>query len=99
MAKGLTVLRTILTVEVHEASASGMGVFFLIVLGSLVVSIWAIVDAARTPTEAFLAAGSSKGMWITLIALLTLFTCIVGCILAIVYLTSIRSRVRAVHLR
>ena len=60
-----------------------------------VISIWALVDSIARPSAAFTAAGSSKGMWIALIALFWLFTGIVGVILAIVYLVSIRPRVRA----
>ena len=70
--------------------SSGTSIAFLILLATLGLSIWAIVDAVRTPTEEFRLARSSKGMWITLIAVFTLFTGIVGSILAIVYLVSIR---------
>jgi hypothetical protein len=70
-------------------------VFIVFVVG-LVVPIWAIVDAASRPSGAFTAAGSSKGMWITLIAVGWLLTGVIGLILACVYLASIRPRVRAV---
>jgi Protein of unknown function (DUF2516) len=63
---------------------------------SLVVSIWAIADAVSRPTGAFTAAGSSKGLWIALIVLTWIFTGFIGLILAIVYLASIRPRVKAV---
>lgn len=70
--------------------------FALIIgLGGLIVTIWAIVDAAMKPSAAFNAAGSSKPMWISLIAVFYFFTGIVGMILAIVYLASIRPRVVA----
>ncbi len=65
-------------------------------VGGLVVSIWAIADAASRPSAAFAAARSSKAMWISLIAVFYLLTGIVGLVLAIVYLASIRPRVRAV---
>jgi Protein of unknown function (DUF2516) len=64
-----------------------------LVLG-LAVPLWAIIDAAGRPTGAFEAAGSSKGMWIALIAVFWLLTGIVGLILAIVYLAAIRPSVR-----
>jgi len=73
-------------------------VFFVFILGiaSLVVPIWAIVDAASRPSGAFNAAGSSKALWITLIAVFSLLTGVLGLILGCVYLGSIRPRVRAI---
>jgi hypothetical protein len=69
--------------------------FILGVIG-LVVPIWAIVDAISRPSGAFTAAGSSKAMWIALIAVFWLLTGVIGLILACVYLASIRPRVRAI---
>ncbi len=76
----------------------GLGGVFVLLIGlvGLVIPIWALVDAISRPTGAFSAAGSSKGMWIALIVLFCLFTGIVGVVLSIVYLTSIRPRVKAV---
>jgi hypothetical protein len=71
-------------------------IVFLVFLVGLVVPIWAIVDAASRPSAAFTAAGSSKALWITLIAVFWLLTGVVGLILACVYLASIRPRVRAI---
>ena len=73
-------------------------VFFMLVLGAvgIVVPIWAIVDAASRPSGAFAAAGSSKGMWITLIAVFWFLTGVIGLILACVYLATIRPRVAAI---
>jgi hypothetical protein len=68
---------------------------FVLVVG-LVMPIWAIVDAASRPSGAFSAAGSSKTMWIVLIVVGWLVTGLIGIILAVVYLVSIRPRVRAV---
>jgi len=70
-------------------------VFIVFVLG-LVVPLWAIVDAASRPSGAFAAAGSSKAMWITLIAVFWILTGLIGFILACVYLASIRPRVAAI---
>ena len=72
-------------------------VFFVFILGlmTLVVPIWAM-DAASRPSGAFAAAGSSKAMWITLIAVFWFLTGLIGLILACVYLASIRPRVRAI---
>jgi len=73
-------------------------VLFGLALGlvTLVVPIWAIVDAASRPSGAFAAAGSSKAMWITLIAVFWILTGLIGLILACVYLASIRPRVAAI---
>lgn len=79
-----------------------VGADLLIVLPVVVIAavtigipIWAIVDAAMRPTQAFSAAGSSKGTWISLIAVFWILTGIVGLVLACVYLVSIRPRVKA----
>lgn len=69
---------------------------FFILLALLVVflgtSIWAIFDAAFRPPEAFVAIGDSKALWMTLIAVFTLALGVVGFILALVYLFSIRPK-------
>lgn len=56
-------------------------------------SIWAIVDATSKPPEAFVAIGSSKSTWIALIAVFTLFFGLVGFILALTYLFSVRPKI------
>jgi hypothetical protein len=70
---------------------------FIILVALLVVflgtSIWAIIDAALRPPEAFVAVGDSKALWITLISVFTLALGVVGFILALVYLFSIRPKV------
>lgn len=73
------------------------GVIILIIaLVALIVPIWALVDSISRPSGAFTAAGSSKGMWVALIVVFWFFTGIIGVILSIVYLASIRPRVKAV---
>jgi hypothetical protein len=67
----------------------------LIVAAGFGFPLWAIIDAASRPTGAFQAVGSSKGTWISLIAVFWLLTGIVGLILAVVYLTSIRPKLQA----
>jgi hypothetical protein len=76
----------------------GPDLFLVAVIGlvGLVIPVWAIVDAASRPSEAFRAAGSSKAMWISLIVVFWLITGIVGLILAVIYLASIRPKVRAI---
>jgi hypothetical protein len=80
------------------AEVFGPNLFIVAIIGlvAFVIPIWAIVDAASRPSGAFNAAGSSKAMWISLIAVFWLITGIVGLILAVVYLASIRPRVRAI---
>ncbi len=72
----------------------GLVIAFLM-LATLVLPIWAVVDAASRPYGAFSAAGSSKVLWIVLIIVFWLFTWIIGVVLSIVYLAAIRPRVRA----
>ena len=76
----------------------GPDIFVVIVIFAvgLVIPVWAIVDAASRPSGAFAAAGSSKPMWIVLIVAGWLLTGLIGIVLAVVYLASIRPRVRAV---
>jgi len=71
-------------------------IVLVVALVTLVIPLWALIDSIARPSAAFAAAGSSKGMWIALIVLFWLFTGIVGVILSIVYLASIRPRVKAV---
>ncbi len=80
------------------ANVFGPDVFVVLVLAVVFVALplWAIVDAASRPTGAFAAAGSNKAMWIILIAACWLLTGFIGTILSVVYLASIRPRVRAV---
>ena len=71
-------------------------IVLIVMVAGLLVPIWAIADAASRPTGAFVAAGSSKALWITLIVVFWLVTGIVGFVLAVVYLASIRPRVKAI---
>ena len=71
-------------------------IVLIIVFVALVIPIWALIDSISRPSGAFTAAGSSKGMWIALIVVFWFFTGIVGVVLSIIYLVSIRPRVKAV---
>ena len=81
---------------INHASASAGGASFVVLflLIGLGVILWAAIDAASRPSGAFIATGSSKGMWLTLIIVFSFFTGVVGLILAVVYLVSIRPKVR-----
>ncbi len=72
----------------------GTLVGFVLVVSAIVVSIWAIVDAIRTPKEAFSAAGSSKALWLTLLLVFAVLAFFVTAVLGVVYLLRIRPRVR-----
>lgn len=65
---------------------------FLVIFWGL--PIWAVVDAASQTSSSFRAAGSSKSFWITLIIVFMFFFAPIGIILALVYLLSVRPRVR-----
>ncbi len=62
---------------------------------AFVIPLWAIVDAISRPTAGFKAAGSSKALWLILLIVTWILTGLVGLILSVVYLASIRPRVRA----
>jgi hypothetical protein len=75
------------------------GLFFLIVaLASLVVAIWALIDAAIRPGPAFKSAGQSKPLWIILPIVGILLLTIVGGIAGVVYLSVIRPKVKSAQL-
>ncbi len=63
---------------------------------SLGLTIWALVDAAGRPDEAWQRAGQTRVLWIVLLAVGLVF-CLLGLIVAAIYLLSIRPQlVRAV---
>ena len=65
-------------------------VFFL----PFLVILWGIIDAATRPDWAWVSAGQNKTLWVALQAI-GVFFCLVGLVLSIVYLTSIRPKVAA----
>jgi RsiW-degrading membrane proteinase PrsW (M82 family) len=80
---------------IAEASRVSPALIVLLVV-AVVIPIWALVDAISRPGAAFKAAKSSKALWITLVVVTWLLTGFIGLVLSIVYLTSIRPRVKAV---
>jgi hypothetical protein len=66
----------------------------VVALAGLAVTLWAIIDAASTPSSTFRDAGSSKTSWIAVISILYLLTVYPGIILAMVYLSITRRRLR-----
>lgn len=79
-------------------SGAGNAIFWLVLLASFVVTIWALVDAAIRPRAAFDAAGQNKVLWIVLPIVGILFVAVVGGILGVVYLSVIRPKVRSAQL-
>lgn len=79
-------------------SGAGSAIFWLVLLASFVVTIWALVDAAIRPRAAFDAAGQNKVLWIVLPIVGILFVAVVGGILGVVYLSVIRPKVRSAQL-
>jgi len=69
----------------------------LIALGALAISIWAIADAASKPSEAFRAAGSSRKKWMMVLVFFTIALDVIGVVLAMLYLATVRPKVRAVQ--
>ena len=68
--------------------------FFVLIVAGVVCLVWAVLDAARRQRGAFTAAGSSKTLWVTLLAVLGVLIPFAGMILAVFYLLSIRPRVK-----
>ncbi|HWC35231.1 MAG TPA: DUF2516 family protein [Mycobacteriales bacterium] len=70
------------------------GAFLVIALASLVVRVWALVDASLRPEAAYVATGKqSKVFWVVVLVLGLIFT-LIGLIAAIVYLVDVRPAVR-----
>ena len=64
----------------------------VLLLGSVVLPLWGLVDAARRPDEEFRAAGQNKTLWIVLNAL-GLLVWGFGAVVALVYLLVVRPKV------
>ncbi len=77
----------------HTVGVIILLVVLIVVLAGVLIPIWALADVGSKPAAAFAAAGSSKGRWMALIIVFWLLTGIVGLVLAIVYMASVRPRV------
>jgi len=77
------------------------GVFFLIYVVALAVTLWALIDAAIRPTRAFVAAEKrTKQFWVAVLAVAALAAYIriftfLALIAALVYLLDVRPAVRS----
>ena len=70
-------------------------VALVVLLATIALPVWAIVDIARRPESAFERAGQSKSTWLVLIIVLTLFCSIPGLVVTLVYLFSIRPKLES----
>lgn len=68
-------------------------ILLVVILAAIGIPIWAITDIASRPEKAFRDAGSSKVLWICLVAIGTIMFVIFGLVFALVYLISVRPRV------
>lgn len=66
----------------------------LIVSGLIlwIVPIWAIVDAARRPDDAFASRGQSRTTWIILLVVTALFCGPIGLFFSLYYLVAVRPK-------
>ena len=77
------------------------GIFLLISLVTLVIKVWALIDAAIRPARAFVSEEKqTKGLWIGILVVAILatyvgFLSILGLIAALVYLLDVRPAVKA----
>lgn len=76
------------------------GIFLLISLVTLVIKVWALIDAAIRPSQAFVSEGKqTKGLWVAILAVAVLatyigFLSIIGLIAALIYLLDVRPAVK-----
>ncbi len=68
-------------------------ILVVVALALVSLSIWALIDVAMKADDAFTRAGTSKVMWLILIAGFTVVFAPIGIILSIAYLSSVRRRV------
>lgn len=67
----------------------------LFVVAFVAIPAWAIVDALRADDIAWASIGQNKTLWVALIAGGTFFGGLIGVVLAVVYLASIRPKLAA----
>jgi hypothetical protein len=74
--------------------AGGDGLIVLLIGIFYAVPLWAIIDAAIRPRAAWQAIGRSKTIWLVLLIVFLIFFAPVSLVLAIIYLASIRGKLR-----
>jgi hypothetical protein len=73
-------------------AVTGSGIFLVLGLAAVVLSIWALVDTLSRPAWAWEASGQNKTLWIIL-NIVGFFIC--GLVIALIYLLAIRPKVAA----
>jgi uncharacterized membrane protein YwzB len=77
------------------------GIFLVISLVTLVIKVWALLDAAVRPAGAFVSEGKqTKGLWVAILVVAVLatyvgFLSIIGLVAALVYLLDVRPAVKS----
>ncbi len=79
---------------VHTAILLGSTVVILGLAIAIGIPAWAIVNAARHSDASFQRIGSHKTRWIVALSLLTVFINFIGVVASIVYLASVRPRLK-----
>ncbi len=79
---------------VHTAILLGSTFVVLGLAIAIGIPAWAIVNAARHSDASFQRIGSHKTRWIVALSLLTVFVNFIGVVTSIVYLASIRPRLK-----
>jgi len=78
----------------HAALMFGSAFVLLGLVIGIGIPAWAIVNAARHTDAAFQRIGSNKTRWIVALSLLTVFVNFIGVVTSIVYLASVRPRLK-----
>ncbi len=81
------------------ALLGGVLLVAIVALGSLAVTIWAIVDACCRSEVAWRRTGQNRALWVAVLIGGWLVTGIVGVVLALAYLAAVRPRLLAAELR
>ena len=82
----------VFAVSQRHSSGGGSAIILVVLLVSLILAVWALIDAAIRPGDAFKAAGQNKTLWIILPIVGIVFA-ILGGVLGVVYLAVIRPKV------
>jgi uncharacterized membrane-anchored protein len=75
------------------AEVSNGPTVMILALFTMVIPLWAVIDALTRPAVAFYAAGSNKTAWV-IVLLVATFVLGIGLFLAAYYLIAVRRKVR-----
>lgn len=73
-----------------DVTTGGLGAFAIL---TLIVSLWAVIDAVRRPGWAYESAGKSKALWLVLL-IVGIFICNVGFFVALWFLFVVDPQVK-----